>query len=415
MNTQSPTFCVMPHMGLAIQNEGDMCACNINSQSYHLDGKRQTIDKITVDKIWDSPTRKEIADLLDSGIRNPGCQTCWQDEDVGITSSRQVLNEQFQHLIASDAQPKILIIKPGNSCNLACRMCRPETSSSWYRDSLELAKLKNPNLSLQEHVKDFEAIKNSFNSDSPNMWPVLNEWYKEIEFIDIYGGEPWMIPGLWTSLQTAIDNGYAKNISLQLHTNGSWYNDEYMRILSQFKSVRIGLSIDSHIKEELEYIRHKSKFEQIIENSKKFMEFAAISKTVDCYVCITITPINLWNLDEIATNLISILATKDYTIKLGTTNFVYDPTHYDIRHLPKAIKQIIVAKFSNNQRLLPVVRYMNQIIPGCVVQWPKFCLETEKLDKIRTQNFKTTFLEWYKVLEPYWDYKRPHHDWFGSS
>ena len=109
-----------------------------------------------------------------------------------------------------------------------------------------------------------------------------------------------------------------------------------------------------------------------------------------------------------------LLATKDYTIELGTTNFVYDPTHYDIRHLPKAIKQIIVAKFSNNQKLLPVVRYMNRIIPGCVVQWPKFCLETEKLDKIRSQNFKTTFQEWYNVLEPYWDYKRPHHDWYGS-
>jgi len=31
MNTQSPTFCVVPHMGLAIQNEGDMCAWKLRS------------------------------------------------------------------------------------------------------------------------------------------------------------------------------------------------------------------------------------------------------------------------------------------------------------------------------------------------------------------------------------------------
>ena len=60
MNKQSPTFCVMPHLGLAIQNEGDICACNVNTQSYELDGKRKTIDKITIDQIWASPTRKKL-------------------------------------------------------------------------------------------------------------------------------------------------------------------------------------------------------------------------------------------------------------------------------------------------------------------------------------------------------------------
>ncbi len=415
MNRNSPTFCVMPHLGLAVQNEGDICACNINSQSYQLNDSRQTIDKITIDQIWDSPTRKQIADILDSGVRNPGCKACWQDEDAGIKSSRQELNQLFGHLEPSNDQPKVLIVKPGNTCNAACRMCRPETSSSWYRDAYELVKQKKPDLSFKEYIKDFESVKNSFNPDSPNLWPVLNTWYKEMSFIDIYGGEPWMIPGLWTSLQHAIDNDYAKDITLRLHTNGSWWSEKNIEILSKFKKVTIGISIDSHIAKEFEYIRHRLNFQQVMDNSKKFMAYAKTHNNIEVYICTTVTTINIYNLDDIVRSLKEeFVNTTGYSPVIGFTNFVYEPTIYDIRHLPKQVKQIIADKLKPSGKFDSVLEFMNQIIPGCVIHWPQFCLETDKLDKIRSTSLKEVYPAWAKILEPFWDYKKPHPEWYGS-
>ena len=414
MNRQSPTFCVMPHMGLAVQNEGDMCVCNINAQSYQIGQSRKTIDQITIDQIWDSPTRKEIADLLDSGVRNPGCQACWQDEDAGVKSSRQELNALYGHLEPAEKQPKIFIVKPGNTCNGACRMCRPETSSSWYRDSYELSKEKTQNISFKDYIKTFESVKNSFNPDSNNLWPVLNTWYEEMAFIDIYGGEPWMITGLWESLKIAIENGSSKNISLRLHTNGSWYSEEYLDILSKFKSVMIGLSIDSHNEVEFEYMRHRLNFKTVMSNASKFMQYAKDSPNVDAYVCTTITPFNIWNLDEITINLEDMLHVPGYKFSIGVTNFVYNPHHYDIRHMPRDIKQMVADKLKGTNAFGPVLQYMNQIIPGCVMYWPKFCMETDKLDQLRGTQFKDVYPEWYNILEPYWDYTKEHTDWYGS-
>jgi MoaA/NifB/PqqE/SkfB family radical SAM enzyme len=403
----------MPHLGLAIQNEGDMCVCNVNSQSYELDGEKKTIDKITVDQIWASPTRKKIADLLDNGIRNPGCQACWQQEDAGVTSSRQELNEAFSNLEPSDTQPKILIIKPGNICNAACRMCRPETSTSWYKDGWELHKQKNPTVKFNEYIKNFESVKNSFNPDSDNMWPVLNKWYKEMSFIDIYGGEPWMIPGLWNSLMTAIDQDYAKDLSLRLHTNGTWWNEEYMSVLKKFKEVTVGVSIDSHNASEFEYIRHKLNYATVAENLHKFLNFSKDNSNLKVHITVTITPFNIWNLDEIYYNLKKQFG-RDHQINIGITNFVYSPSHYDIRHLPREVKQLIADKLNQDPVFKPVLEFMNQVIPGCVYHWPRFCLETEKLDKIRNVNFQTVYPDWANILQPYWNYKKPHPEWYGS-
>ena len=43
---KSPTYCVMPHIGLSVQNEGDICVCNLNDQSLQLDNKLKKIDSI---------------------------------------------------------------------------------------------------------------------------------------------------------------------------------------------------------------------------------------------------------------------------------------------------------------------------------------------------------------------------------
>ena len=85
-----------------------------------------------------SHTRKMIAAALDNGIQHASCQTCWHAESVGNQSARQQFNQIFSEVKVLPDQPRVLIIKPGNTCNFACRLCNPETSTSWYQDGYNL-------------------------------------------------------------------------------------------------------------------------------------------------------------------------------------------------------------------------------------------------------------------------------------
>ena len=223
------TFCIMPHISLAMQNNGDISVCNICKTSLHVDGQPSTIDKNSIDKFWNSETRQNIISELDNGIIHKGCSNCFEKESTGNVSARQNFNELFKNL-PINKNPQILIIKPGNTCNSACRTCVPETSSSLYSDHYKLYFEKNPQIKFKDYIKQFEVIRESFSENNKNFWPAINEWYSTLNFMDIYGGEPWLISGLWKSLKYAVDNDFAKNISLQFHTNATVWNVEYLQL-----------------------------------------------------------------------------------------------------------------------------------------------------------------------------------------
>jgi len=397
----------MPHIALAMQNNGDISVCNVCKTSLHVNGQPSNIDKNKIDEFWNSKTRQEIISDLDNGKIHNGCASCFEKEATGNISSRINFNELFANL-SYKPTPQVLIMKPGNTCNSACRTCVPETSSSLYSDFYKLHNEKNPQIKFKDYIKKFEVIRNSFNEDNPNFWPSINDWYKTLHYMDVYGGEPWLIPGLWKSLQYAVDNGFAKNISIQLHTNAMTWNEKYLDILTNFKDVKIGLSLDSHIEKEFNYLRHKSNYNTVITNCYKFTEFSNKHQNFTCSISVTPSILNVYNINEIVLNL-----RKQFNINVGYTNFVYDPKHYDIRHLPREIKKYIINKFENTE-FEQITNFMNSPINGCELNWPKFCMETDKFDRIRNQSFAQIFPEWYSILQPYWDYKKRQKDWYGT-
>jgi hypothetical protein len=263
-------------------------------------------------------------------------------------------------------------------------------------------------LDFKLYIKDFETVRNSFHPDNQNFWPVMEQWYKKLEMIDIYGGEPWLIDGVWAGLSQAIEQGHSGHIDIQIHTNLSIWNTDYLDILSNFRSVKIGMSIDSHVKPQFEYIRHKLDFDQCMINAEKFVQYAQQHKNIAAVITTSPSILNIGNLDEIYQNL-----TKRFGVVVGLNNFVTTPDeYYDIRHLPRSVKQHLLEKFKKMPNLTVATNFMNQTIPGCDMYWPKFCMETDRLDQIRNQNFRTAMPEWFAVLEPYWDYTKPHPEWF---
>lgn len=391
---------------MGLQNEGDYCCCNQNRESWKANDHQVIhVYSHSLKTAWKSYTRKIIASALDRGIRHPSCQACWDLEDAGIQSSRETFNKIFGDLEVIKTQPRVVIIKPGNTCNFACRMCNPVTSSSWYADGHELEKnnlgssswyssdvdSNAANLSFNEYTKTFETVRSSFNRDNEEFWTTLKEWIPNLEYIDIYGGEPFLSPAMFDLLEYGVTSGVSKNVSLNLHTNASILNQSYAKILAQYNKVGFNLSIDSMNPEQFSHIRHKGDLDVTIKNSKKFLEFFQSYPNVDVGITLTVTPLNVFYVDQILEDL-----NREFNIPVGV-NIVTTP-EYDIRHLPIPVKNMLINTLSNPK----IVNFLQQTIPGCDVEWPKFCRATDKLDQLRNQNFSKTFPEWWKLLEPYW-------------
>ena len=385
----------MPHIGLALQNDGDFCSCNVNSMSFKNDQREvMFVHKDRPTQAWGSHTRKILQRKLDSGQRISECRHCWDLEDSGQKSPRQTLNELFEHVIPDPEQPKVFILKPGNTCNLSCRMCNPATSSSWYKDAHKVAQEREHFVgTLRDYTKNFENIRNSFDLKNP-FWDEFVEWLPNIEYLDIYGGEPFLIDGLFDSLKKISGNG-SENVSLQFHTNAQRINEDYLKTLVNFKKVNIGISIDSHIPSQMEYIRNGCQADVVYKNAKKIIQFAEKNENINCMITVTVTPLNVYYLDEILSALLS--DNEKSVIKL---NFVTGPdAEYDIRHIPTPVKEKIREKIQHNPECSEAINFLMQVIPGCDIIWPKFWKTTSLLDKIRQQSFQETFPEFYEILK----------------
>ena len=386
---QSKTYCVMPHKALALQNHGDFCVCNINNMSFETKTREvMYVHNTSLKDAWNSHTRKLVSATLDRNLASPACSQCFDLEKSGINSARINLNNLFGDIPNMPTQPRVFILKPGNTCNLACRMCNPATSSGWYRDAYQLA-VKNEGFvgTAAEYSKTFEHIRNSFNRDNAEFWDTFVEWLPNMVFVDIYGGEPFLTSALFDALARVADADQSHNTELQLHTNVTTFNPQYLEILSKFKSVKIGLSVDSDQPAELEYIRYPVNATVVFDNLEKFKQASYQYQNISFNICITVTPLNVLNILQIQQNLNQHFQTN--------LNIVTSPGEYDIRHIPPDVRKIVA------DRNPEIANFIMQTVPGCDVLWPKFWKHTKDLDQLRGQSFEDTFPEFYELIKCY--------------
>jgi organic radical activating enzyme len=387
---KSSTYCKLSHVGIAVQNFADYCSCNVNKMSWKDNNHNvMRVYSHPLEQAQYSYTRKVISTSLDYGIKHPSCKVCWDLEDSGHQSSRLEFNQSLRDVTGTALeQPRVVIIKPGNTCNMACRMCNPATSTSWYTDAYQLEGQPG---SFKDYTKTFETIRTSFNNSSLEFWDTLKTWSENLVLIDIYGGEPFLIPAMFDVLEHAVDSGYAKNISININTNASIWNQKYVDTLKHFKHVNFKVSHDAVDKKQFEYIRHRSNFEQVEENIKKFIYQFKHYPNVKITGVLTITPLNVYYSDTDVVEL-----AKKFQIPFGE-NIVTTP-EYDIRHLPIPIKQLLI----DQSKSAKIANFLKINIPGCDVHWPEFCSLTDRLDVLRNQNFAETFPEWWNMIKPYW-------------
>lgn len=386
---QSCTYCVLSDLGLATQTAGHVSMCN-QSRVFWQDsqGRLLNLSECSLEEAWDSPTRKEIAQALKSGVKHKNCQDCWDEEAAGRQSQRLIHNSNFSDVEPCESQPRVVILKPGNACNLACRHCAPHTSSGWYKDYFHVEHTQG--LSFKQFVQTFGSSRRSYKDDAP-VWKQLEQWCEKVVYWDLYGAEPLIIDPLLSLLRTSTSKGHSADQSIHINTNGTVWHDDFNHTFAKFAQVHIGISADA-IGDQFEYMRHPARWPQFLDNLNRYQILSANNASVYVDVCITASLLNVWYLPE----YMDFFQARGLNVGI---NLLHHPPHLNMRIAGDKAKQAIIKKFQGRDRLDSICKFLSLPIQNPSADLEQFFTITEQYDQLRQQCYADTFHDFWQLLK----------------
>jgi MoaA/NifB/PqqE/SkfB family radical SAM enzyme len=377
----SKTFCIAPWHDTHIVTDGGFRGCCVMSAGpkngrLQTNGKPVTIaDGITAGLHSDTSKELRLASL--NGEWHPECKRCMDEENSGMKSMRGFYNERWGERFSykdaveitdantgglpEDFTPFYYDLQLGNLCNLKCRICSPNVSSSWmpdYQKMMQLGKkfavpiAPNRETINVEHLggKQYSMTPDPFAwANSDEFWNGMSVIKSKIEHLYLIGGEPMMIQRHFKFLQECVESGDSKNMILQYDTNLTNLPQKVMNYWSEFKEIWIGFSIDGMGKE-LEYMRNPIKWEHMLKNINKVEEFAKLNTNAKINDSVTVSIYNILHiLDYIEWKVKSGKYDFDYVWQKHGTHFGVHPLHspkfLDVRTIPPKAKRTIVKKY----------------------------------------------------------------------
>lgn len=210
---------------------------------------------------WEELRRKALA-----GEREAGCWKCYEEEERGNKSLRNVANEMDFN---KDEELKLtyLEINLGNFCNLACNICCSDNSNLWYEDD--------------KHLKSIPVYRRGqYEPDHQEGISLKLEDYEHVRLIKFVGGEPMIHPKFIALLDFLIEHDLQSQIQIQVFTNASWVpKDKIKDRLKQFDSVTISLSVDG-VGQVNDYSRWPSKWSVVHEAAHMWLTMSKEHKNI---------------------------------------------------------------------------------------------------------------------------------------
>ena len=363
-------ICYHPWVGLDISTQGDFKPCckyqeNIDTNlSGYLNNKKLIA----------------LKEEFKQGARPSGCKRCWDDEDAGLPSKRQL---DWKHIFG-EKHPgwdpiKVLTLPFGNSCNLACRTCNSYTSSGWVSEAKK----------LQQHLPELVIYKHQTFYKNKEFINQIKSLCTNVLHVEFPGGEPFLagVDEHLEFLDFLLENN-PKNISLHYMTNATIFPDQkFWDKWIKFKNVDIQLSVDG-IDEKFEYLRWPAKWSQVNDNVHQFMMHRkdniqlSISHTVSIFNVLYLPEFFKWCLQN----------------KLGKPylGLVSQPEHFSIKGLPKKVKQSISDKLTRFS-FKEIVSYMNS--EDLTDHFDTAIKHIKLVDQQRNESFEKTFPELHQLLK----------------
>lgn len=393
-NLLPETFCLAPFVQITTHPSGSFSPCP------YLGGTswKQSADS-TLQARWNSEDLELLRQEFLNGKQPSLCQRCWNEERNGKTSLRQRItkyqvfqDQEFLEECLTSAKsgdyrqgPRVLSIKNGNLCNARCRSCHPEDSTPWIQDSQKL----HQQLGFAHYKLNVEHVNWSDSQVSD-----LVTQAQHLRRLELFGGESLYNRQVVKLLLGIIQTGDAEHIDLYINTNGSVNILDRLPEIHKFRSIDIGVSIDS-LPEHFSYVRHPLTMDTIMDNLNSWRQhFDQHGMNYMIQPIVTVSALNVYYLPEIK----QYLADKFNCAPFW--NLLVDPDHLAIENLPHPVKQQVIQRLCGDSDFQQFVNVMQNT--GNNLAWQRFAQITSALDLVRNENFEQVMPEWANILSSHW-------------
>lgn len=319
-------------------------------------------------RLWNLPEFEKLKNTNNFDERPESCKNCNRIEQAGEKSLRLGMLDKFgeQYNLSG---PLRLDLMFDISCNLACRICGPGSSTLWQKH-------------LKEHNIPF--VGPSAESGVKTIISALKKLdLSNLGMVVFCGGETLMGHAYWKVAEAIADlvPTAKEKITLCFQTNGTQPIDKrYYEIIDRFHLVKLHVSVDG-VEEQFEYQRWPAKWSQVTENLFSLREnlpvntMFLVEETVSIFNLFYLNRLETWLSENFKTNRLGDVI--NHTRHMAYNTFALSAlTDEYVGALPEKNRKLVSGAWKENPAKI------------------KFMLaELDKIDKIRNQNWRYVFPE----------------------
>jgi radical SAM protein with 4Fe4S-binding SPASM domain len=385
------TFCTLPWVNLSTDVNGSLRPCCKFAQpeasnEYQLPNMKEG----TLDILWNDQRFQALRQAFLDGKKPKECQSCWDEEAAGMPSFRvqwakdkKINTDDVIFTPIATQGPRAMDLKLNNVCNLKCRICGPQASSTFLKEYQERFNIKIEDGSYWLSNKILETANEA----------VILQWAQDLIHLEVTGGEPMASPENIKVLELLINSGRAEHISILLNTNGTLYNKKFLDLLVRFKEITLCISVDD-LGERLEYERYPTEWNTVQDNIKKFIELKKQHSNLFLTLCPTVSVFNVYYLPEY-------LQWSQSMNMFTYFNILHYPPSHSIKNLPDKLKEIVSFRLDNPE--FNIVKNFLHLTTDDQNLIKEFINKNIELDNFREQQFKITFGQWGQMIMDYKD------------
>lgn len=401
---KNKAFCMMPWVHFHSTQEGNVTPCC--QAKWDKDLSFGNINEQSIQEIWGGKKMNDFRKGMMNGRKDIRCSKCYEKEEDGWTSLRNITNKKYASDIIKVAngnteefsKPVYFDIRFSNKCNLRCRICGPWSSSNWTHDYALLQGNKYQDAHITYGVKDDKKFMDEFTQ----LIPLLKEMY-------FAGGEPLMIDANYEMLDLLIRNNKTQ-VELFYNTNLTvldYKGRSITELWKHFTKVTVAASIDDY-GAHFEYHRKNANWEEVKNNIHTLKKECPLVRLI---FSPTISLFNICRLSEFHKTVVSdgLVSVFDFIPTL-----LVQPDECNIQSLPIDLKAVVRKKLTEHMEWLRSRRSTPDEMSDYVIdqykniitymeakngeQWSVFLLKQKKLDSIRLEDFESVFSEYKNYL-----------------
>ncbi len=399
---QSRNFCLMPWIHLHVTQAGTATPCC--QAPWDEEFAYGNVNKNSIEEIWNADTIGKLRLKMIDDKPDLRCERCYIKEKSGVFSLRKGTNMMYLHHLdrvrqtlqdgsVKNSHPIYFDIRFSNFCNFKCRICGPESSSSWYKEAKEFG----------YQLKDNQVHNAIFNE--PAFFEKLKKYLPYAEEVYFAGGEPMLMHQQYQMLDLLLEAGNT-DVLLRYSTNlsGFYYKQKsVLQYWKKFSNVKVYASLDDS-GDRGDYQRKGQKWNEIVANRKLLKEECP---HVKFFISPTVSILNVFHLPEFHRELI-----ETGFIQLGDLipSVLEEPYAYNIKALPELKKAEVKAEFEKHMEWLAAQSCENLELKNFVIKeyghivsfmlsadlssyYPEFKKITIRLDELRKESLTSVIPE----------------------